>query len=537
MMSPFGRHHESLLLMKRALSGQSLQFRLLIATFGDSVYRDEIIDIINQGTPRVSFVLSAAGLGVRELEQKLALEASRTNLIHVIDVHSIVDDRDLWMNRLNYAREALANDCPASVVLWMYDEEVDDFARLAPDLWAWRRGVYEFTGGDDGKNTRPLQSEKYEQHDRVEELAGVFPESGMAVEATAVEAEVTRGGSSVKGGPASASRMRLAQVRGERALYDQEYDRARSHFTKALDQAQRIGDQRAIGQIYSFIGRTFEAQGNLGLALRRYRQAASVLEDAGDVRVHGVALGDVARALQLQGSNNEAYGLYRRLLATFEDIGELREQSIVLAGMARIDFQRGEFNEAEQRYDQAIQITEAVGDQHGKAILLGEKARILERRGNLEQALALQQEQRRYFEEIEDKRELAVVLGDLARIRRTRGEIDRALALDAARLEIHRTLGNKLGAANALWAIGRDRSRKNPEEALVLLKESYQICVESGQSEAIVTVGRDLAQTLIVLGRVANARAVLENVRDVLQALGQNEEALEVEETLERLGS
>lgn len=481
----------------------------------------------------MSFVLSAAGLGVHEIEQRLALEARHANLLHVVDVHSIADDRALWMNRLNYAREELAIQCPSSVVLWMYSEEVDDFAKLAPDLWAWRRGVYEFTGGGDGENTGPLQSEQY---DRVEDAARVLSESEMA-RVAAVGAEVTRGGSSIGRRRGSPSRMRLAQNRGQRALDDHEYDRARSHFTEALDQAQSIGDQRAIGEIHGAIGRTFEAQGDLGLALKRYREAASVLEDTGNVRAHGVALGDVARALKLRGSNDDAYALYRRVLATFEDIGELREQAIVLGGMARIHLQRGELNDAEQLYDRAIQIAEGVGDEYGRAILVGEKARISERRGNLEQALALQQEQRRYFEEIGDKRELAVVLGDLARIRRRRGEIDRALALDTARLEINRAIGNEVGAANALWAIGRDRSRKNPEEGLVLLKESYQMCVESGLSEAIVTVGRDLAQTLIVLGRVANARAVLENVRDALQALGRNEEALEVRENLDRLGS
>lgn len=60
-------------------------------------------------------------------------------------VLSSVRERTGFLPVLNYKRENLQRSVPCPVVLWMPEFALRHIARGAPDLWAWRSGVFEFT--------------------------------------------------------------------------------------------------------------------------------------------------------------------------------------------------------------------------------------------------------------------------------------------------------------------------------------------------------------------------------------------------------
>ena len=60
-------------------------------------------------------------------------------------VLSSARERTGFLPVLNYKRENLQRAVPAPVVLWMPEFALQLIIRGAPDLWAWRSGVFEFT--------------------------------------------------------------------------------------------------------------------------------------------------------------------------------------------------------------------------------------------------------------------------------------------------------------------------------------------------------------------------------------------------------
>ena len=49
---------------------------------------------------------------------------------------------------LNLGRDLFPRDVPSPLVIWLPDYAVTAVARFAPDFWAWRSGVFEFTSGE-----------------------------------------------------------------------------------------------------------------------------------------------------------------------------------------------------------------------------------------------------------------------------------------------------------------------------------------------------------------------------------------------------
>ncbi len=64
-------------------------------------------------------------------------------------VLSSVRERTGFLPVLNYKRENLQRSVPAPVVLWLPEFALRYIARGAPDLWAWRSGMFEFAPDPD----------------------------------------------------------------------------------------------------------------------------------------------------------------------------------------------------------------------------------------------------------------------------------------------------------------------------------------------------------------------------------------------------
>jgi len=50
-----------------------------------------------------------------------------------------------WLPSLNQRRDAFAADSPIPLVFWLPDHLIKQLALKAPDMWAWRAGVFDFS--------------------------------------------------------------------------------------------------------------------------------------------------------------------------------------------------------------------------------------------------------------------------------------------------------------------------------------------------------------------------------------------------------
>ena len=69
--------------------------------------------------------------------------SARYRVIHITGGPSWFDDRSL--SAANLSREALASEVRCALLLWADPELIAKIATVAPDLWSWRAGVFDFS--------------------------------------------------------------------------------------------------------------------------------------------------------------------------------------------------------------------------------------------------------------------------------------------------------------------------------------------------------------------------------------------------------
>jgi tetratricopeptide (TPR) repeat protein len=129
------------------LMSVSKGFSLIVLQYNDSAYRDKVIPYLDRHAKAPTVVTLTGQDDVAVLEQSLSRLATDHDLIHVIGSHEWLsgEERLTRLRGLNYHREQIAQQTKAVISLWMIEDDILAFALEAPDLWAWRMGVVDFS--------------------------------------------------------------------------------------------------------------------------------------------------------------------------------------------------------------------------------------------------------------------------------------------------------------------------------------------------------------------------------------------------------
>lgn len=221
----------------------------------------------------------SAGVGdVRTFEDELAALAGRCELIQLVGDQTWFDDLDdpRWED-LNLRREAFFERVPIKLLFWLTPARVAQLARAAPDLWAWRGGVYHFARRPAVNAHERRPPARYERAD---------PDSVPAIG------------------------RRITELHGALAT-----DLPNQLRLSLLDEMAAL-EQRL---------------GRLDQALRIYRvEQLPVFERFGDIRSAAITRGKIADVLQARGELDEALRIHREdELPVFERLGD-RDAAITL---------------------------------------------------------------------------------------------------------------------------------------------------------------------------------------------------------------
>ncbi len=460
------QHGAALLLLDKLLQ-QRLGFRLLFAQHNDPAYRDRLLAHLlerTHGGERLD-LQSLSGFGA--FEDHLAQRVGQVGALHVINLESLrADLRAEFLRGLNYHREQLAAKAPWSTVFWLTEASLDELARQAPDFWAWREQVLDFSLPREAQ----IRQEKFiseidnrdspRKQQRVAELEAYF--AGRAGGETLAEVDM------------------LAEL----------------------------------GRLYWSVGDYAQARVRLEAAIAGY-------DTLGEVLAQAAASADLARILATTGETTQALQRLRtRCLPVFERLGDVRSRAVTLGQTADILHARGELDEALRiRREEELPVYERLGDVRSRAVTLGRIADILHARGELDEALRIRREEELpVFERLGDVRSRAVTLGQIADILYDRGELDEALELHDACLPIAERLGDieMLAAVRHARAAIRWLRGDQRRDALPVirddLQQSFVLIRKLGRPDAIAAVGRLYAQVLAADGEQAQALAVLDDV-------------------------
>jgi tetratricopeptide (TPR) repeat protein len=389
---------------------------------------DEVLHAASMRTNRLP--LSAKITDVAMLEARLLKNASRAEVVHVVG-------RPGWFNEarwdaFNVRRERLAAGSRARLVFWLDAEAIALASRGAPDLWAWRGGVYSFV-----PSGASLQAPMVR-------LDASGSAGGMGPFATPPEGADNR---------SHAERLqRIAKIRawlstvptpsddllaapinelGELLFSLGEYDAALTHWRDvAVPLYERLGNVRSKAITMGKIAHILQALGQLDEALRILSaEVHPEFERLGDVRSKAVTMGQIADILQDRGQLDEALRIRREEeLPVYERLGDVRSKAMTMSKIAHILQARGQLDEALRILSAEVSPAfERLGDVRSKAVTMGQIAGILQARGQLDEALRiLQEEELPVYERLGDVRSLLIGRTNLALLYTQRGQkVDR----------------------------------------------------------------------------------------------------------------
>jgi len=463
-------HDDFLRLSRTLIHGPPFQWLLVEAP--DEGLRRQVLEALDRVLQRAGLrsdrlPLSAKILDVPMLEARLVNNARQAPVVHVIGRPGWFDAAR-W-DAFNVRRERLAAEAQARLVFWLDGEAIALASRSAPDLWAWRSGVYSFL---------PAAAPGAQQLQGVGmPLPTLSPSDRGAVDSRSM-AERSRRVAEIRawleGNPEAPDELRISLVDelGRLLFSLGDLDEALAHWREVeLPLHQRLGDARSQAITMGQIADILQARGQLEEALRiRQEVELSVFERLGDLRSRAITMERIADILRARGQLDEALRIYQEeALPVFERLGDLREKAIAMGRIADILQARGQLDEALRiRQEEQLPVYERLGDVSSKAITMGKIADILQGRGQLDEALRIYQEELLpVFERLGDLRSKAITMGRIADILESRGQLDEALRIhQEEQLPVYERLGDVSSKAITMGKIAdilKERGQEDQE--------------------------------------------------------------------------
>ena len=432
-------------------------------------------------------VLKAAGMAtnrlplsdkiadVAALERRLVNNAAKAAVVHVIG-------RQGWFNAsrwdaFNVRRERIAAGAKARLVFWLDAEAIALVSQGAPDLWAWRAGIYAFLpesvalgGRFEVATPTPLKADSRSMSERFKRIAEI----------------------------------RSWLVRNRDAPDDLIFS--------PLDE----------------LGRLLFDIGDFDAALKHWQEAEMpIYERRGDLYNRLTLLAQIATVHHLRGDDGAALKiLTEEVLTGFKELGATRDAAVASVQIADSLNAQGRTTEALETLERdALPTLERLGDHQQTAVALSKIAEILVARGNLEKALDIFRGRvLKLFERLGDTRAAAITWGNIADIHQLQGRLDDALRIRAeAELPVYERLGDLRGVATARFKIAVAlQIRGQVNEALALLRDKTLPIFEKlgAQREIALTQGHMGELLLNIKGSESEGRVLIERAKSTLVALG-----------------
>ena len=237
-----------------------------------------------------------------------------------------------WAQAQLNERRGLYQKLGRPLLFWLPEYALELVARGAPDFWAWRSGVYEFTlpsSGQEALLEREVRGVDWPAQwnlDRAAREARLHLLRGMVEEYTGETEQARR---------ARAETLRkLADV--EKTLVG--YEAAEPRLREALRIYEELGDRRGVAVTQGALAYLHRLRGEYAEAERLHRAALETKEELGDRRGVAVTLHNLALLQRDQGRPHEALDLLAHSRDLFTALGldkDVAEEGEMIAEIRR----------------------------------------------------------------------------------------------------------------------------------------------------------------------------------------------------------
>ena len=305
---------------------------------------------------------------------------------------------------------------------------------------------------------------------------------------------------------------RLAVARGEPS-------RGIAFLTKALKQAERAHDSRAIGLAHYELGLCYRQVGEMAIVREHITSAASALHAAGDRRHLAMVHSLSGVTLAQEGRLDEAIAALRQAerLAVIVEAGDVL--ATVCGNQANVALMQHRHDQALALAERSVELQEQAGTPHGLGVALASLGQICVRVGNLKRAEEALNRALDVRSPLHFMRETTgAVFDTLAQIHLIRGEHDQASrSLAEGPRGVRRDPREPL-----VSVVGPRRSRRVSRCAGGMPTRALTIAAEvagSGDAPGVYALQAELIaiEALLALGRTDVAQQRLEGISDRVQ--------------------
>ena len=304
-------------------------------------------------------------------------------------------ERKDFLPVLNFKRENLQRSVPVPVVLWVPEYALRHIARGAPDLWAWRSGVFEFASSIEevreawellaprGSKDEYSKMSPASRQDRIQKLEALYDDyarldSKLASEGTMARASIAgRLGRLYKQTADLNSAVEWAEKAVE--LHEEVF---------GLDHIRTIASVENLGSVLCLLGEYEEAE-------KRYRWAIDRAENIlgpSHSQVFGIA-DSIGTVLRHKGDFKGAYLMYRKAIAGLEGaLGAHHPDTLrSLGNLGSLLHHQGDLGSAEPLYLETLEgRMSSLGPDHPDTVLsVNNLATLLRSQGKLDEAESL----------------------------------------------------------------------------------------------------------------------------------------------------
>jgi tetratricopeptide (TPR) repeat protein len=216
---------------------------------------------------------------------------------------------------LNLQREALRR-LSAPIVLWLAEGNLADVARLAPDFFSWRAGIYEL------RTALPLeQRAKAAIAEMLDSYSlSLIPACELRKRARLYEKLLSEQEDQPVPNPSAIAELyhNLGLIRYNLA----EWGQASESFQKSLEVYEQLGDLAGLDRTYNNIGGIHYARGDYAAALGWYEKSVAICEKLGDPTRLAATYNNIGSIYDARGDYQVALELYEKSVAIFEKLGD-----------------------------------------------------------------------------------------------------------------------------------------------------------------------------------------------------------------------
>ncbi|HSE23018.1 MAG TPA: tetratricopeptide repeat protein [Pyrinomonadaceae bacterium] len=208
----------------------------------------------------------------------------------------------------------------------------------------------------------------------------------------------------------------------------------------ALNAAQQLDDQIAVGRHLNFLGLAYSHLGELVRAIELFKASLEIYQLRQDRRAQGELLTNIGVAYANLSEPSLSITVSEQALAIAREHADRRSEAVALGNLGQSYYLRGEPGRAIEFYEQSLRITREIGYFAGESIVLNYLGKALIR-NKPKQAIEFYEQALEIANKINDRQGQRNALGSLGHAYHLMKEVNRAIELYERALLIARELG------------------------------------------------------------------------------------------------